>query len=150
MKVLFKYGIKTYTGTLDEMTYGSYRDGSLCIGRKYVIPAETAQNASVAEISKNLATVYASCSAGYKADLKTYARKHEALVPAGKLAPNAYAIFVRMMYLFSELDSGHVDLASVSYADLQTIGADIASVADAVGSGYLPKVAGADALTAEM
>ena len=150
MKVQFKYGIKTYTGTLDEMTYGSYRDDSLCIGRKYVIPAATAQNASLTAISKNLASVYASCSAAYKADLKVYARKHASRVPAGKLPPSAYAIFVRMMYLFSELDSGHVDLASVSHADLQTIGSDIASIADAVGSGYLPEVPGADTLTAEM
>ncbi len=38
MKVKFKYGIQTYSGTVDEMTFGSYRKGTLCIGRKYVIP----------------------------------------------------------------------------------------------------------------
>ena len=34
MKVKFKYGIQTYSGTVDEMVYGSYRDGKLCIGRE--------------------------------------------------------------------------------------------------------------------
>ncbi|PKN74082.1 MAG: hypothetical protein CVU50_00460 [Candidatus Cloacimonetes bacterium HGW-Cloacimonetes-3] len=66
MKVQFKYGIKTYSGTADEMTYGSYRDGSVCIGRKYVVPSLTAQNTSLGAKLKNLADVFGDCSSGYK------------------------------------------------------------------------------------
>jgi hypothetical protein len=33
MRVTFKYGIKTFSGTIDSMVYGAYRDGNLCIGR---------------------------------------------------------------------------------------------------------------------
>ncbi|PKN71971.1 MAG: hypothetical protein CVU50_09280 [Candidatus Cloacimonetes bacterium HGW-Cloacimonetes-3] len=150
MKVRFKYGIKTYTGTADEMTYGSYRNGSLCIGRKYVMPRTTTQNTSMGAKIKNLANVFGDCSTGYKDDLKVYAGKYQALVPAGKLAPTSFAIFVKMMFLFSKLDEGHVDLATVTHTDLQTLGGDIASIADAVENGYLPNVPDADELTADM
>lgn len=150
MKVTFKYGIKTYSGTVDEMTYGSYNDGGVCIGRKHVTPNITANNTLRGTIMKNLGAIYGSLSSSYKDDLKVYAQKHAALVPADKIAPTTFAIWMRMMYLFSELDSGHVDLATVTYTDLQTVGADIASIAEAVVNGYLPEVSGADSLTATM
>lgn len=150
MKVLFKYGIKTYSGTVDEMTYGSFNDGGLCIGRKFVTPTLTNNNTLRGTILKNLAAIYGSLSTGYKADLKTYARKNAALVPADKLAPTSFAIWVKMMYAFSELDEGHIDLSSITYTDLQTVGTDIESIALAVTNGYLEPVTGYDALTATM
>lgn len=150
MKVQFKYGIKTYSGTLDEMTYGSYRDDNICIGRKYVSPTLNANNTLRGEISKNLAAIYALVSSDYKDDLKAYAGKHAALVPSDKIPPTSFAIWMRMMYLYSELDDGHVDLSSVTYTDLQTLGTDIASIAAAISNGYLPEVNGGDALTAIM
>ncbi len=150
MKVIFKFGIKTYSGTVDEMTFGSYRKDSLCIGRKYVTPILTANNTLMGAVMKNLAAVFGACSPDYKADLKVYAQRNSANVPNGKIPPTSYAIFVKMMYLFSELDEGHVDLATVTYTDLQTLGGDIASVADAVENGYLASVVDADELTANM
>ncbi len=150
MKVIFKFGIRTYSGTVDEMTFGSYRKNTVCIGRKYVVPTLTANNGLMGEVVKNLAAIYAQCSTAYKADLKLYAQRNSVNVPAGKIPPNAYAIFIKMLYKFSELDSGHIDLASVTFEDLQTVGADIASVADAVASGYLDNVKDADLLVAVM
>ncbi|MDP3114547.1 MAG: hypothetical protein Q8M98_07195 [Candidatus Cloacimonadaceae bacterium] len=50
MKVKFKYGIATYSGTLDEMTYGSYRSGRLCIGRRWVMPSLTVQNKTIGSV----------------------------------------------------------------------------------------------------
>mgnify|MGYP000875707502 CR=1 FL=1 len=150
MKVRFKYGIRTYSGTADDMTYCSYRKGTVCIGRKHTSPRITAQNTSMGVIMKNLAKVYSECSAGYKAELKTYASKYEALVPKNKVAPGAYPIFVKMMFLFAELDAEHIDLATITHSDLLTVGTDIQSVADAVANSYLPNVSGADELTTNM
>ncbi len=150
MKVIFKFGIRTYSGTVDEMTFGSYRKDTVCIGRKFVMPQLTANNGVMGEKIKNLAAIYAQCTPAYKADLKVYAHRNSANVPEGKIPPNAYAIFIRMLFKFAELDSGHIDLATVSYEDLQTVGADIASVADAVASGYLDSVKDADQLVAVM
>ncbi len=150
MKVKFKFGIRTYSGTVDEMTFGSYRKHSVCIGRKYVTPILTANNTLVGSVMKNLAKVYSACSEGFKADLKLYAYRNTANVPAGKIPPNAYAIFVRLMYNFAEADSEHIDLATITHSDLQTVGSDIATVADAVANGYLANVANANMLTATM
>ncbi|PKN72130.1 MAG: hypothetical protein CVU50_08280 [Candidatus Cloacimonetes bacterium HGW-Cloacimonetes-3] len=150
MKVIFKFGIKTYSGTVDEMTFGSYRKHSLCIGRKYVTPVLTANNTLMGSVMKNLAEVYRDCSELYKADLKTYALRNSANIPSGKIPPTSFAIFVKMLYLFSELDEGHIELSTVTYSDLQTLGGDIASVADAVENGYLANVVDADELTANM
>jgi hypothetical protein len=150
MKVIFKFGIKTYSGTVDEMTFGSYRKHSLCIGRKYVTPKLTANNTLMGTVMKNLADVYGDVSSDYKDDLKVYAQRNSANIPSGKIPPTSFAIFVKMLYLFSELDSEHIDLATVTYSDLQTLGGDIASIADAVENGYLANVVDADELTATM
>lgn len=150
MKVQFKYGIKTYSGTLDGMTYASFNDDSVCIGRKYASPTLNANNTLRGNIVKNLAEVYSSVSSAYKVDLKTYATRNKVNVAAGKIPPTSFAIWMQMMYLFSKLDSGHIDLSTVTYTDLQTLGADIASIAEAITNGYLANVADADELTASM
>lgn len=147
MKVTFKYGIRTFSGTLDEMTFGSYRDGNLCIGRDYVIPKLTDNNTLMGSVMKNLATIYGAISTGYKTDLKLYATRRAASIPTTQLAPNGFATFVKMMYCFSDLGAGHIDLASVTYEDLETVGAEISTVALAISNGYLHTVSGADELS---
>lgn len=150
MKVKFNYGIKTYSGTLDNMTFGSYRKNSVCIGREYVSPRITENNLSMSAKMKNLALVFSSVSSGYKDDLKSYALANQANVPKGKLPPSSYAIFVQMMFKFAKLDEGHIDLATVTYGDLSTLGEDISTIAAAVSNGYLQSVPGANLLTATM
>ena len=85
MKVKFKFGIQTYSGTVDEMTFGSYRKNSLCIGRKYVTPKLTDNNTSMGAKLKNLAIVHGSVTSGYLDELKTYAGLNSVNVPKGKL-----------------------------------------------------------------
>ncbi|MEN6445437.1 MAG: hypothetical protein ABFC98_05265 [Candidatus Cloacimonas sp.] len=150
MKVTFKYGIKTYSGTVDEMTFGSYRDGSICIGRKYVKPRLSEQNNVMASKMKNLSIIYSAVSSDYKEELKQYAILNAVNVPKHSIPPNAYAIWIRMMFLFAEMSEGHIELESVTYSDLQTLGLDILSISAAVENGYLDDVIGADELTANM
>ncbi|GAB1366203.1 MAG TPA: hypothetical protein PL160_01810 [Candidatus Cloacimonas sp.] len=150
MKVTFNYGIRTYSGTIDEITFGSYRKDSVCIARKYVIPRTTENNTQMGNILKNLATVYAAVASDYKEELKMYAVKNEQNIPAGQLAPNTFAIWVKMMFRFSELNVGHIDLSSVTYNDLQTVGEDILSISLAVQNGYLADVPGSETFTSNM
>ncbi|HOE54981.1 MAG TPA: hypothetical protein PLU05_02220 [Candidatus Cloacimonas acidaminovorans] len=150
MKVNFKYGIKTYSGTMDEVTYGSYRKNTICIGRKYVKPRLTDQNALVGGKMKNLAIIYNDVSESYKQELKQYALLNEVNVPKGKLLPNAYALWVKMMFKFADADAEHIDLTTLTYSDLQTVGDEILSIASAVENGYMANVPGADKLTANM
>ena len=150
MKTKFKYGIATYSGTIDEITFGSYRDDTVCIARKYVIPRLTSNNTLMGTTLKNLAAVWSDVSVGYKDELKIYAAKNVANIPRGKLPPTAFSIWVKMMFLFHELDEGHIDLSTITYTDLLTVGDDILSIAAAVENGYLANVPGADALTSNM
>lgn len=151
MKVTFKCNIGSYSGTLNDMTYGSYRDGSVCIGRKWVQPAPTAQQASLGSAAKNLSALYKSASAGYKADLKSYAGKYgKERVSGRNLPPNAYAIFIRMMYDYRSTDAEHINLETIDKATLTGMNAPVMSVKDAIDAGLLPSVSDAGTLIAEM
>ena len=140
----------TYSGTIDEITFGSYRDDTVCIARKYVIPRLTSNNTLMGTTLKNLAAVWSDVSVGYKDELKIYAAKNVANIPRGFLAPTSFSIWVKMLFLFHELDEGHIDLSTITYTDLLTVGDDIINIAAAVENGYLEKVDGADELTSNM
>ena len=142
MKVIFKYGISTYSGTIDQMVYGSYRDGKLCIGREYVYPRLTEYNELLGSIAKNLSTLYAAASVDYKADLKTYCQRNGSEnVPKTKLPPTAYAIFIKLMYAWQKSDPEHVDLASLTESDIGTLGQGIVdTLKSAIDSDLLASV----------
>jgi hypothetical protein len=151
MKVKLKYGIATYSGTIDEITFGSYKDDTLCIGRKWVMPRLTDNNTLMGDIAKNLAAIYAECSANYKADLKSYAYLYgKALSPKDKLAPNGYSVFIKMMFAFAEANGASITLDTITFNDIQSLFSDITSVALAIESGYLPAISGAELLTETM
>lgn len=148
MKVKFKFGIETYSGTVDGMTYGSYRDDKLCIGREYVYPTITANNTDKGAIVKNLATVYHTVNADYLADLKAYCvRNGMENVPKDMLIPTAFSIFLKMMYAWYESDPAHVDLKTVTVADIVALDADVRTIARAVTAEFLPAVTTADSYT---
>ncbi len=148
MKVKFKYGIRTYSGTVDEMTYGSYRKGRVCIGRRYVIPKATEQNATLGAASKNLSDVWRSASPEFKADYKIYAGLYGTYVCKGnQVAPTGYALFTKAMYHWAQGLEPALDLANLQVEDVNTLGASISSVANCISSGHLPSVPGHENLT---
>ncbi|MDD2331030.1 MAG: hypothetical protein PHI68_00100 [Candidatus Cloacimonetes bacterium] len=141
MKVKFKYGIRTYSGTVDEMTYGSYRKGTVCISRKHTMPRITEQNESMGAILKNLGALYRSCDPDYVSDLKAYATKNSSEnVPYNELAPTAYAIFTKMMFAWKKSDPEHVDLATINLGDIVMSEAPVLCIADAVDGDLLARV----------
>jgi hypothetical protein len=141
MKVKFKYGIRTYSGTIDEMVYGSYRDDKLCIGREYVYPTLTEQNTLLGNIAKNIPTLYAAASTDWKDDLKLYATRNcRENVPKDKVCPTAYAVFIKLMYAWQDDDPEHVDLATVTPEDIPTLGAKFDTVKDAIDNELLPEI----------
>jgi len=141
MKVKFKYAIRTYSGTLDEMTYGSYRNGAICIGRKWVYPELTAHNESLGAIMKNLGSVYRDTSGEYQDDLKEYAKRNgKQNVKWYQLPPSAYAIFIKMMFAWQESDPEHVDLETITVGDIVLADAPVISIASAVEADLLKRV----------
>ncbi|HNX37746.1 MAG TPA: hypothetical protein PKI15_05235 [Candidatus Cloacimonadota bacterium] len=151
MKVTFKYNIGTYSGTLNEMTYGRYRDGMVCIGRKWVVPAVTPQQTALVDVAKNLSVLYKSLSLEYKANLKTYALRYGAEhVPLSELPPTCYAIFIKIMYAYQKSAGLTVNLATLTKSDLSTLSAPVVTIKDTVEAGLLPTVTDYEALTDEM
>ncbi len=141
MKVKFKYGIRTYSGTVDEMVYGSYRKHRLCIGRQYVYPRLTVNNENLGRIAGNLRLLWDEFSAGWKADLTTYSlRNGTENVPKTRLIPGRYALYVKMMYAWAEDDPSHIDLATINAEDLASLGTPISTVKNAIDNGYLAPV----------
>ncbi|MDY0325353.1 MAG: hypothetical protein RBQ87_04160 [Candidatus Cloacimonadaceae bacterium] len=151
MKTKFKYGIAAYSGTIDEITFASYKNGAVCIARKYVVPKRTDNNDELGSVGKNLAIIYKECSEAYKSDLRTYADLYAREVTGPrKIAPNSYAIFVKMFYAFAEANGGSVDLKSLSYGDLDTLFPEVTDIASSVDEGFLPYVSGSELLTESM
>ena len=147
MKVKFKYGIATYSGTIDEMVYGSYRDGKLCIGREYVYPRLTDNNASLGLSGSNLAKLWGEASAEYKADLKTYAQRNGTEnIPRTQLPPTNFALWIKLMYAWQK-DNSSVDLGTISAEDFGLAGSAVSTIKNAVNNGYLLKVSQYEDLT---
>jgi hypothetical protein len=149
MKVKFKYGIKSYSGKLDSMVYGNYRHDNLCLGRRFVYPTLNENNHSVGSIAQNLAAVYHAADENYITDLRTYClRNGQENTPADSIVPTAFPMFVKMMYAWQASDPQHVDLGTVTLADIVTLDANVRTLARAVAAGYLPYISFSTDLTA--
>jgi hypothetical protein len=151
MKVIFKHSIKTFSGEVDDMVYNSCRHDELCIGRDFTYPTLTANNHKIGAVGTNLAIVYRNATAAYKADFKAYADLN-GVRPAlrKKWLPTGYALFVKMMYAWYDSDPTHVDLSTVTIADISALDADVRSVARAVEAGFLPLLKGSTTLVANI
>lgn len=153
MKVLFKFGIGAFAGTIDNGTYSMTKNQTGSIMRKYVVPALTTNNSLRGSITKNLAVVYKAAQSGYIAQLKTYCQRYNSQYndPNDPFSPiiTAFAMFVQMMYLFADTTPA-CNLETVTLTDLELIGEDIQSIADSITSGYLKPVTDGDQLTTSM
>lgn len=143
MKAKFKYGIKSYSGTLDGLNYANYAQSGVVIGR--MVPENrriTDNNVSIGQKMIKISNLYEAVSELYKEDLTAYARKMFRLKAYRKnIAGNGYGVFVKMLWAASKDSESALDLLSLSVDDLE-IGAysKIDSVKEAVENGYLPKV----------
>lgn len=150
MKVKFRFGIKSYSGTLDELNYANYEDRSVVIGRMIPTNRElTAQNIDIKGKSNRISNLYLGVSEGFKTDMTAYAKKMYNLKPYRKqIAGNRYTIFMKMIWAASQAESNPLDIDSLSLDDL-AIGTytTIESVKTAIDNGFLPKVDGYEDFT---
>lgn len=154
MKVLFKYGIGAFSGTISDGVYSMTKNQTGSYMRKWVKPRLTSNNTLFGTIAKNLASVWADVSVGYKDEMKSYVDiwNTEYNDPNNPFSARmtSFGCWVRMLHLFHDLDEGHIALDSITYTDLQTLGTDILSIALAIENGYLDNVTGGAGFTANM
>ncbi|MCB5229874.1 MAG: hypothetical protein GX122_06375 [Candidatus Cloacimonetes bacterium] len=151
MKVKFKYGIRTFSGTVDEMTYSSYKDGSVCIGRRWVMPKLTEQNSTLGKISKNLAAIWEEASDEYKQDFASYAHLYGMLKSNRRKAVNSgFSLFVKAMYAWGKTEDPALDLSTLTFEDIDTLGGKVENVANCVSYGFLPSVPGWEYMDGEI
>lgn len=145
MKIKFRWGIKTFSGYGDDMVYENCLNGKLCIGRDYTYPKITEKNHAIGSAAKNLTNVYKGVSPTYAQDLAIYRSRYTALkVPRNpqkrKLFAGKYTLFVKMMYNWAESDPEHVDLGSITIADIVALDANVRTICRAVEAGFLPMI----------
>lgn len=141
MKTTFEWPVRTFSGTRDQTTYMSMYDDYICIARRWVMPEVTPQQGTLTEISKNLRIVWSTANSLYKADIKEYSKKYkqEKLRP-WVFPPRAYSIFITLMYVWRDSDPAHVDLKTVTVADIVALDAAVRTVKRAVEEQFLVPV----------
>lgn len=148
----------TVSGIVGRVTTGVYyrargtRFGYL---RSYVMPAVTDHNNLYGSYLTNIRKIWADdVEADYKVDLANYAKLYKDLPFYGddtkQRTNSTFAIWYKILHAWQASDPDHVDLSSITAADILTIGQDVLTVAAAVNSGAIPKVEGIETLTAPM
>lgn len=150
MKVKFKYGIKSYSGTLDELVYANFEDRSVVIGRMLPVDRErTAQNETVSTYAGKMADFYQAISDGFKEDLKAYTKKMYRLKPyAKKIAGSFYSVYTKMMWSASKDPEQPIDIESLTSSPIVSgTFPSIDTLKTAIENGHLPLVDGYEEFT---
>ena len=145
MKVTFKYGIGSFSGTVDNATYWATARKTGSVMRKWVLPTATTQNESLGKIAANIKTIWSDVTAEYKADMKNYCRRdfNENSNPEDPFASRVsnYAMFVKLLYAFQKANSASVNLETITISDIRSLFTDeMSSVFASIQAGYLRSV----------
>jgi len=150
MKVKFKYGIKSFSGTHDEMVFANYENFGVVIGRMMPEKRELTENQILMgnRLGK-ISSLWNLVSSGYKEDMIAYAVKFSLLPErTGTVGVNAFSIFVKAIYAASKSETNPLHIDSINADDLEMGSYDmIDNVVDMVDAGFLPVVSGYELLT---
>jgi hypothetical protein len=140
MKVKFKYGIKSYSGTLDDLVYANYKKCNMVIGRRLVEREDTDQNRIIGNGGVKISSIYKLLREEYKQDLAKYAKRRGELESSqGKLVANRFMVFVKLCYAACQGMNHSSDVASLSLDDF-SISVGLMNVKSAIEAGYLEEI----------
>jgi hypothetical protein len=146
MKVEFKYGIKSFSGTLDELNFANHKDRNMVIGREIGHREATDHNHSFGNTLRAISALYKATADGYKADLTAYAKKMYDLPKFSKgLAGNRFNVFVMICYAAMSSEEITFDVNTATIDDFDVI-TQLHSVKSAVEAGLLDVVVDYDEL----
>lgn len=138
----------TVTGIIGRVTTGVYyRAKSTVFGylRSWAYPTITTNMHTKGSYLKNIQLLWNAINPLYIADLKAYGLLYENLPvygdPYATRTKSCFAIWYKLLYAWSVAEAPAIDLATLTYEDLGTLGFPTALV-DAIDAGYLPEVPG--------
>ena len=144
MKVTFKYGIGTFQGKIDNSVFWPQKSGLASVMRKFTYPTLTIQNETIGLIGKNLSLIWSQILSGWKADIRTYARRYYTQYGSEDMfdpARSPYAFFTKVMWNWYKDDPDHIDLSTITMEDIIATGTDkIDCVMTCIKNGYLKSI----------
>lgn len=145
MKVLFKHLIGGYTGKADDLCLYYNKYLNRVIIRRIPKVKLTQQHTDFALVSGQFRKL--NISQAYKDDFKVYSDLYSRLRsvqnnPIG----NWYGLFVKMMYAMAKVDPEHIDLKTITRAQIETENLPCRSIKQAVEAGLIPSVRNYDKL----
>ncbi len=132
----------------EGIVYCSYNDGDVLIGRRYVYPKLSEQNAKTGAITANLFRI--NPSEGYKQDLRDYIRLYNSS-PWGEDKPfhSWNNLYLRLMHAMAKADPT-IDLRTLTREDIYARDLPCISVKRAVEAGLLKTLRGCELYTSEL
>jgi hypothetical protein len=144
MKMKHTFAVGYLSGKMDQSVYYPAPGENFSVVRKLVYPTLTANNHNKGAIMKNLRLLWLDCDPGYVADGVLYASRYysenKSLPNLQIPVNNSFGNFVRMLWAWYKEDPLHIDLLTVTVADIVTMDADIRTWSRAIGAGYLPGI----------
>lgn len=145
MKVTFKNMIQAYQGKCDGLIYYYNPRLKRMLCRTYTKPRESTQTKRFAAIAKNLRAL--NPSEGFCNDLRVYTNLYSRKYHEGPNIVTWYNAYLMMMYALAGLYP-HLDLQTLTRADIEAQGLPCRSVKQAVEAGLLKPVKGYELLEA--
>lgn len=149
MKAKFKYGIKAYSGKLDDIVFSHYSKRDVTIGRVDPEKREITDHNHEIGIKMQIISQYYNLSSDeFKEDLAKYADAYNSKYDDnGKLGVNKYSIFVKLLCKIEQKPANGISLTSVDGVDVVAVNDAIGTIKNSVEEGYLPTVEGYEELT---
>lgn len=145
MKAYTKYGLKGYTGNVDDMVFYTLPNCDVMIGRRKPEHfVEAAQHEQYRQINSNLRKIKP--SQAYKDDFKVYTALYKELPDAKRSVSGWYNLYVKLLWDMQK--AGLVDLKTLSRQQIYDDNLPCISVKAAVEAGLLPPVVNYELLTA--
>lgn len=127
----------------NSVLYGS-SSKTFSVMRRYVYPVLTVNNHTRGSIMKNLSVFWRNASTPWKQDLAAYTTAYFNIHVSdpGFVGPpkSAFAHLVRMLQNAAESDPQHIDLPTITVADMVALDNDVKTVRRAIVAGFLPDI----------
>ncbi len=147
MKAYTKYGLKGYTGNVDDMVFYTLPNCDVMIGRRKPEHfVEAAQHEQYRQINSNLRKIKP--SQAYKDDFKVYTALYKELPDAKRGVSGWYNLYVKLLWDMQK--AGLVDLKTLTRQQIYDDNLPCISVKAAVEAGLLPAVVNYELLTSQI